>query len=453
MSTKPLLGSPTSAWLPGLLQELRSLSTDNGAKYLVAVSGGADSVALVLLCKLAGLPITLAHVNYGLRGADSDADEAFVRQLAREHKLGLHLLLAQRDGEEPLWKTRKHVKGNTQLRARNIRHKWFWQLQRRKRYAGVLLAHHQDDWLETFFLNLGRGTGLRGLANMASERQPHIHRPLLRVSGQTIKGWLLQDGHRWREDKSNLQQNYRRNALRLQALPALKQVLPQLQKSMATSQTLLQADDALLSWAKAMVWNRSAGLGLVKPGLFADERVLDLSLLRSDANPVPLPASALPALLSHVGLNMLQAKEVLAGLNAGKRLKLLTLEHEVHLERGQLYVVPLSTTEAVAEINWQPKLTKNQPAAQVWHHPAYALAIQLPAALASYNAADLELRPCLPGDYVQFNGHQHKRLVRQLQDRKIPQHHRIYYPVFTTKDNEQTAGLVWLPQWVEKEGG
>lgn len=451
MSTKPLLGSPTSAWLPGLLQELRSLNTDNGAKYLVAVSGGADSVALVLLCKLAGLPITLAHVNYGLRGADSDADEAFVRQLAREHKLGLHLLLAQRDGEEPLWKTRKHVKGNTQLRARNIRHKWFWQLQRRKGYAGVLLAHHQDDWLETFFLNLGRGTGLRGLANMASERQPHLHRPLLRVSGQTIKGWLLQNGHRWREDKSNLQQNYRRNALRLQAIPALKQVLPQLQKSMATSQTLLQADDALLSWAKAMVWNRSAGLGLVKPGLFADERVLDLSLLLSDASPVPLPASALPALLSQVGLNRWQCEELVRCLKEQRRVSMLGGLFVVYLERSKLYVVDHFIIGHLLMFPWR----KSRSTPGRWKHELYHLEITMPPEVEKLvtEGHDIILRPSLAGDYVLYDGLHRKRVVRRLQDRKVPQHHRIYYPVFTTKDNEQTAGLVWLPQWVEKEGG
>lgn len=188
-----------------------------GARVVVGVSGGVDSTLLLRLLHAAGFAVTAAHVNYGLRGADADADEAFVRLLAET--LGV----------------RAHVRrvalpeaGNRQAAARRARYAFFEEVAEAEGAAVVAVAHHQDDQAETVLLHLLRGTGPRGLAGMPAARPIRrgsavcLIRPLLRWPRAELEALARREGWGWREDASNRDVSYRRNRLRRQVLPLLE---------------------------------------------------------------------------------------------------------------------------------------------------------------------------------------------------------------------------------------
>lgn len=188
----------------------------------VACSGGIDSVVLVHLLLEAGIRPGIIHVNYHLRGADSDADEAFVRSLAQEH--GLEIIVEQAD-----LSSLKDGSGNIQQAARDVRYALFRQIIE-ERNAQVVLAQHRDDQVETFYLALARNAGLRGLACMPTEKDG-IVRPLLNVSKESIRSYAESKQITWREDVSNASNDYSRNKLRNLILPELQNALPSLSES------------------------------------------------------------------------------------------------------------------------------------------------------------------------------------------------------------------------------
>lgn len=187
--------------------------------YLVALSGGADSVALLLLLKEAGYNVHAAHCNFHLRGAESDRDEAFCVELCQQ--LGVELHRAHFD-------TREYAelhKVSIEMAARELRYKWFDQLRQDMGAAGICVAHHRDDSVETVLLNLVRGTGLRGLTGI-QPRNGHVLRPLLCVSRAEIEDFLAQRGQQYVTDSTNLEADVQRNKIRLQVMPMLREINP-----------------------------------------------------------------------------------------------------------------------------------------------------------------------------------------------------------------------------------
>lgn len=185
--------------------------------YLVALSGGADSVALLLLLKNAGFNVHAAHCNFHLRGDESDRDEAFCVELCQ--RLGVELHRAHFD-------TREYAelhKVSIEMAARELRYKWFEQLRRDIGAAGICVAHHRDDSVETVLLNLVRGTGLRGLTGI-QPRNGHILRPLLCVSRAEIEAFLAEKGQKYVTDSTNLEADVQRNIIRLEVLPLLRKL-------------------------------------------------------------------------------------------------------------------------------------------------------------------------------------------------------------------------------------
>ena len=187
--------------------------------YLVALSGGSNSVALLLLLKEAGYQIHAAHCNFHLRGAESDRDEAFCVELCRG--LGVELHRAHFD-------TREYAelhKVSIEMAARELRYRWFEQLREDIGAAGICVAHHRDDSVETVLLNLVRGTGLRGLTGI-QPRNGSILRPLLCVSRTEIEDYLAKRGQKYVTDSTNLEADVLRNKVRLQVLPLLRELNP-----------------------------------------------------------------------------------------------------------------------------------------------------------------------------------------------------------------------------------
>ena len=207
-------------------------------KLLVGLSGGADSVALVHLLLDAGCDVAAVHVNHGLRGDASDGDEAFVRTMCEA--LNVPLMTFRADPPE----------NPGEGWAREARYGFFRQAMAETGADALVLAHHRDDQAETLLLHLLRGAGLTGLTGMAADATldgVRILRPMLTYSRAQIRAYLTERGITWREDASNGDARYLRNALRLEVLPVLDRLAPGASARMAMTASLLQEDDAALN--------------------------------------------------------------------------------------------------------------------------------------------------------------------------------------------------------------
>lgn len=186
----------------------------NDKKLLVAVSGGADSVALLRVLLQLGYPVVVAHCDFHLRGHESLRDERFVRGLCQQ--LGVSLLV--HDFDVASYCQQHGV--SVEMACRELRYAWFEQELGRQACEAVAVAHHRDDNIETFFLNALRGTGIAGLAGMRP-RNGHVIRPLLGVSRSDILHYLSVLSQPYVTDSTNLQCDVKRNRLRNVVLPAL----------------------------------------------------------------------------------------------------------------------------------------------------------------------------------------------------------------------------------------
>ena len=202
-------------------------------KLLIAISGGLDSVVLTTLCNQLNFDVSLAHCNFNLRGKESDLDEESVVKLSQKSSNQIFTIH---------FNTEKYAKENklsTQIAARELRYNWFQELITTHKFDFVLTAHHADDNLETFLINLTRGTGLDGFTGIPKVNG-NIARPLLAFSREEIAVFAKTDNIVWREDASNASTKYIRNKIRHQVIPSLKEINPNLLDSFAKTSTNLQ---------------------------------------------------------------------------------------------------------------------------------------------------------------------------------------------------------------------
>lgn len=186
---------------------------DNPPTYWLACSGGVDSVVLAHLLNACGKDFGLLHCNFHLRGEDSNTDEAFVRKLAAE----LAIPIRVKDFDTHQYSVDNRM--NTQLAARELRYTWFDEVIA-KENATVFIAHHYDDQVESFFLQLRRGGSLRALAGMPQFIDGYI-RPLLKYSKKELIDLAIKSDWKWREDVTNASNDYMRNWYRNEVLPFL----------------------------------------------------------------------------------------------------------------------------------------------------------------------------------------------------------------------------------------
>jgi tRNA(Ile)-lysidine synthase len=208
-------------------------------KLLIAISGGIDSVVLTHLLSALNFDISLAHCNFNLRGKESDLDEEFVVQLGE--KLNLNVFKIHFNTEE----FAKENKQSTQIAARELRYNWFQKLIEQNSFEYILTAHHADDNLETFLINLTRGSGLDGFTGIP-EINGNIVRPLLKFSRDTILSFVKENNIEWREDKSNASTKYIRNKIRHNVLPVLKEINPSLLETFAKTTEHLKESQQII---------------------------------------------------------------------------------------------------------------------------------------------------------------------------------------------------------------
>lgn len=217
-----------------------------GKKLLIAISGGLDSVVLTKLFHTLNFDTSLAHCNFNLRGLESDKDEAFVKKIGE--KLNLETFTTSFNTNEYASKN----KTSTQVAARELRYDWFQELIDKHQFDYVLTAHHADDNLETFLINLSRGSGLEGFTGIPAINKTII-RPLLIFSRAEIEQFAKQNAIEWREDQSNATTKYVRNKIRHQIIPILKEINPTLLNSFQKTTANLKGSQQIINDTIAQV--------------------------------------------------------------------------------------------------------------------------------------------------------------------------------------------------------
>lgn len=185
-------------------------------KFLLAVSGGADSMVLLKLFHQSGLEIQVAHINYHLRGEDSVEDQKTVEKFCRLNNIKLHIYEVSPE-EKP--------ENSVQIWARKIRYDFFFKILKEEKLDFVVTAHHLNDELETFFINLSRGSGIKGLSGIPKSENK-ILRPLLNFTKEEIYHFAEENNVEFREDKSNQKNDYLRNKIRNNLTPKILEIFP-----------------------------------------------------------------------------------------------------------------------------------------------------------------------------------------------------------------------------------
>lgn len=220
-----------------MLSRLKNFVNENGLflpdeKILLAVSGGPDSVAMLDMFSKSGYNFAISHVNFKLRNQDSEDDEQFVRDLSK--KYNAKLFVATFD-------TKSYAEQNKisiEMAARDLRYNEFERISLENGYNHIAVAHHQDDAIETFMLNLTRGTGIRGLTGMRIKNEKVI-RPMLCFSRKEIENYLNDNNLSYRIDKSNLETVYSRNKIRNNIIPLFESINPAFRQNIRDTLTYL----------------------------------------------------------------------------------------------------------------------------------------------------------------------------------------------------------------------
>lgn len=291
-----------------------------GKTTLLTVSGGADSIVLAHLFYRAGFTAAIAHCNFGLRDAESDGDELFVKQLAEQY--GFPFFTTRFNTKEFA-----HKKGiSTQMAARDLRYQWFEDVRTSQNLDFIATAHHANDALETVMLNLTRGTGLAGLHGI-SFLNGHLMRPLLFASKEQIVQYIAENQLSYREDSSNFSNDYKRNMIRHEVVPVLKKMNPSLEKTFKITAQRVGAAEILLNrflkdWQKESTKTISGDLYISIP-----------AILKS-----PEPTYGLWFILQDYGFGYVQAQEIFSASDGISGKVFNSISHEVLKDRDSFVV-------------------------------------------------------------------------------------------------------------------
>ena len=218
-------------------------------KLFLAISGGLDSMVMAHLFHQLGYEIALAHCNFQLRGLESFGDQKFVQDFAEANNIPV--FITQFDTQA----FAKDYKLSTQVAARDLRYNWFYEILDSEKFDYILTAHHADDNIETFLINLSRGTGLEGLTGIPAQNG-NIIRPLLIFSRQEIAHYAQESNIQWREDSSNASDKYLRNKIRHDLVPLLKDLNPHFIESFQKTQSYLKEAEAMVEDASIMIYQQ-----------------------------------------------------------------------------------------------------------------------------------------------------------------------------------------------------
>jgi tRNA(Ile)-lysidine synthase len=301
-----------------------------GLPVFVAVSGGIDSMVLLHLFVKTGFNVTAVHVNFGLRGEESDEDERFVKATC-EH-LGVRFL-------SKAVPTKNYATGNgisIQMAARELRYQWFAELIRETEGSVVATAHHINDSGETMLLNLIRGTGIDGLTGIPVKNEGII-RPLAFATRSDIDQYAAQHGITWREDESNLDDHYQRNFIRHRVMGLLKQINPSIEETLSRNSSRLGGERELME----------RSLSGLKDDFIVDDNGT-VRINKRGLHGFIHKSGVLLRMIEPFGFNFAAAESVVAALDGQPGKKFLSSTHQLVVDRDQLII---STFSDIKEID------------------------------------------------------------------------------------------------------
>lgn len=398
-------------------------------RLLLAVSGGIDSMALAHILLYAGFSFSVAHMNFQLRGEESNGDEQFVMDWGIER--GVEVFIKRVDTE--IYATTNKL--GIQEAARELRYKWFDELLAEQGFICILTAHHAGDNIETILHNFFRGTGVLGMAGIREVRGKLV-RPLLFAGRSDIEEYVKMNAIRYREDSSNLTDKYTRNFIRLDVIPMLKRHYPSLESNLndnsirfrKLADELDAATDVIL---KKLEWVET---GIIKYPVLG----LQKSMLRSQV---------LLKILLYAGFHASQLYELEKLLTAGSGKYIFSKSHRIIKDRKWVIIAPLKDVDSHFFII--------EESAQVTHTGSGRL-IQTPVETfkpssnrfsqivdASQITFPLIFRKWKLGDYFYPLGMKHKKkLSRFFIDQKLPVHEKEDIWVL-----ESGKRIVWVVGW------
>lgn len=366
-------------------------------KVIVGVSGGADSVALAHLMIILGYDVTIAHLNHGLRGGESDTDEMFVDSLSKKWKVPFVTK-----------KVRLSDEGNLENNARLARYLFLEKVRQEKKAKFIATAHHLDDQIETILLHMKRGAGWRGLSGMRIQNN-QIIRPLLNIKKTLILDYLSKNKINYRTDESNFDVTFARNQIRHEVIPKLKKKWKRLEDDLIRLSLCAQSKIDFLD-KKAKQW-------ILK-------NVTDASFERSAflKEPEDIQAEILFQICGHQDIYCSSVEKVQHLIFKGKTGKWKSINQytfEVEYQRIKFYI-GFSKSEPL------PKVTLN---VQSIRWGDYEL---------KYSGdKSLYARSWQPGDRFQPTGMDgSKKLQDFFIDKKIPRSKRHQIPIIVNSDNQ-----------------
>lgn len=303
-------------------------------KVLIALSGGADSVALLRILVYLGYSCEAAHCNFHLRGEEADRDESFVRNLCAKFNVPCHVIHFQ---------TREYAathKISIEMAARELRYNWFEKLRQELKADVVAVAHHKDDSVETMLLNLLRGTGINGLTGIRPKKND-IVRPLLCVSRENIISYLDGLQQEYVTDSSNLQDEYLRNKIRLNLLPLMETINPSIKSTLFSTASHLSDT--------ATIYNKVIEEG--KKRVLTPEGISIEKLLEETS-----PRALLYEILYPLGFNPAQIEDVYLSLERQSGKKFVSDSWMVVRDRTHLLLKELNSLNSESKANQMPEI-------------------------------------------------------------------------------------------------
>ena len=398
-------------------------------KVLLAVSGGIDSVAMLSCFKEAGVfNFAVAHCNFSLRGEESDADEAFVKKLAKKAKVPFfsHSFDTKAFAEQE--------KISIQMAARQLRYAWFGKLMDNHGFHYLATAHHQNDLVETVLFNLTKGTGIAGLHGIKC-KAGRIIRPLLFADKSQIYDYVAEKRLVWREDASNESRKYARNLIRKEVVPVLKTINPDLEDSIrSSSERVSQVEEIFYAHVNDI---REKSFQKKENDLF-----IDLNVLKA----CNINAVVLYELVREFGFEYAQVKIIYEKIFEGPGKVFLTPAFQLNVDRKFLIVTPRDldgfVPDSITEI--QPEFNSK------WLKMRFSMldgagfqisSSDLTAALDCEKLKfPLEIRKWKQGDYFFPLGMKHKKKLSDFMiDQKIPLN--LKERVFLLTSNQE---VVWV---------
>lgn len=402
-----------------------------GDKCLVALSGGADSVALALALRDLGYRVEAAHCNFHLRGEEAGRDEKFCREFCEKNDIPFHVVHFDTRSYADLHKV------SIEMAARDLRYSYFKQLVRDIDAAAVCVAHHRDDSVETVIMNLIRGTGIHGLTGI-SARNGDVVRPLLCVSRQDIEDALSLVGQDYVTDSTNLVDDVVRNKIRLDLLPLMRQINPSVGESIARTAARMQDvadvfDDVMSKAVKSVV--KDDADGVVK---------LSLEALQTVAK----PENVLFEVLKNLGFTPPQIERIYHASCAEPGRVFVSPSHRLLIDRDYIIVEPLEKEDCrsiripeegvyvfTERLKFWVKRIAFTPDVQIMKSPDYLFADM------SYVKFPLTVRRVISGDrFIPFGMKGSKLVSDYLTDKKINLFDKRRQLVVTDADGR----IIWL---------